>query len=120
MKKKQSIKSRYHEHAGEERKLHGYHKPKSKKKSYKHFKAKAEAKEERLEEKIHPGIHKRVAALKKKTKSKNKIHKVLKEFKEGKLHAGSKKGPAVKSRKQAIAIALSEARKAGQKVKPKK
>ena len=37
-----------------------------------------------------------------------------------KLHSGSKKGPKVKSRSQAIAIALSEARKAGEKVKPKK
>lgn len=43
-----------------------------------------------------------------------KIKKVMHEFKEGTLHSGSKKGPKVKSRKQAIAIALSEARKAGQ------
>ena len=42
---------------------------------------------------------------------KSKIHKVMHEFKEGELHSGSKKGPEVKSRKQAIAIALSEARK---------
>ena len=41
-----------------------------------------------------------------------KVHKVMHEFKEGKLHSGSKKGPEVQSRKQAIAIALSEARKA--------
>ena len=41
----------------------------------------------------------------------NKIRKVLHEFKEGALRSGSKKGPKVKSRKQAIAIALSEARK---------
>ena len=41
------------------------------------------------------------------------------EYKEGELHSGSKKGPKVKSRKQAIAIALSEARKAGAKI-PKK
>jgi hypothetical protein len=41
------------------------------------------------------------------------------EYKEGKLHSGSKKGPKVKSRKQAIAIALSEAREAGEPV-PKK
>jgi hypothetical protein len=34
----------------------------------------------------------------------------MKEFKTGKLHSGSKKGPVVKSRKQAVAIALSEAR----------
>ena len=38
-----------------------------------------------------------------------KVKKVMREFKEGTLHSGSKKGPMVKSRKQAIAIALSEA-----------
>ena len=37
-----------------------------------------------------------------------KISKVMREFGKGKLHSG-KKGPVVKSRKQAIAIALSEA-----------
>lgn len=42
---------------------------------------------------------------------KDKVHKVLSEFKRGKLHSGSKKGPVVKSRKQAIAIALSEKRR---------
>ena len=36
-----------------------------------------------------------------------KVGKVMREFKAGKLHSG-KKGPVVKSRKQAIAIALSE------------
>lgn len=41
----------------------------------------------------------------------NKIHKVMHEFREGKLHSGSKHGPEVTNRKQAIAIALSEARK---------
>lgn len=40
---------------------------------------------------------------------KGKVEKVMKEYKSGKLHSGSKKGPQVKSRKQAIAIALSEA-----------
>jgi hypothetical protein len=44
-----------------------------------------------------------------------KISKVMREYKEGKLKSGSKKGPKVKSRKQAIAIALSEARKAKKK-----
>lgn len=43
---------------------------------------------------------------------KKKVHKVMSEYKEGELHSGSKKGPQVKSRKQAIAIALSEGREA--------
>ena len=42
------------------------------------------------------------------------------EWKEGKLHSGSKKGPIVKNQKQAVAIALSEARKHGEKVPKKK
>jgi ribosomal protein L21E len=37
-----------------------------------------------------------------------KVRKVMKEYKEGTLHSG-KGGPVVKSRKQAVAIALSEA-----------
>ena len=41
---------------------------------------------------------------------KSKVEKVMHEFKERRLHSGSKKGPLVKSRKQAIAIALSEQR----------
>lgn len=45
-----------------------------------------------------------------------KVHKVLGEFKRGTLHSGSPKGPKVTSRKQAIAIALSEARAAGEDV----
>jgi hypothetical protein len=42
-------------------------------------------------------------------KQQNKIARVMREFKEGKLHSGSKQGPVVKNREQAIAIALSEA-----------
>jgi len=53
---------------------------------------------------------------KKETKGQKKVHKVMEEYKEGKLHSGSKKGPEVSSRKQAVAIALSEARKAGSKI----
>jgi hypothetical protein len=37
--------------------------------------------------------------------------KVMTKFKAGKLHSGSKGGPTVKSRQQAIAIMLSEKRK---------
>ena len=48
-----------------------------------------------------------------------KVEKVMREYKEGKLHSGSKKGPVVKDRKQAVAIALAEARKSGAKI-PKK
>ena len=33
----------------------------------------------------------------------------MKEFKAGKLHSGSKKGPVVKSKAKGLAIALSEA-----------
>lgn len=42
-------------------------------------------------------------------KGPKKVAKVMSEYKAGKLHSGSKKGPKVKSKKQAIAIALSEA-----------
>lgn len=47
---------------------------------------------------------------------KSKVGVVMHEFKAGKLRSGSKKGPKVKSRKQALAIGLSEARKAGENV----
>lgn len=40
------------------------------------------------------------------------IEATMHEFKHGTLHSGSKHGPKVKSRAQAIAIALSEERKA--------
>lgn len=40
-----------------------------------------------------------------------KVGKVMGEFKAGELHSGSKTGPVVKSRKQAVAIAMSEAGK---------
>jgi hypothetical protein len=44
----------------------------------------------------------------------NKVKKVMGEYKRGTLHSG-KKGPVVKSRKQAVAIALSEQRRAKRK-----
>ena len=46
--------------------------------------------------------------MKKPTKAMKKTEKVMREYKAGTLHSG-KGGPVVKSRKQAIAIALSEA-----------
>ena len=45
----------------------------------------------------------------KKTKAEAKISKVMREYKAGTLHSG-KKGPVVKSRDQAIAIAISESK----------
>jgi hypothetical protein len=41
-----------------------------------------------------------------------KMEKVMHEYKTGMLHSGSKKGPVVTSKKQAVAIAMSEAKKA--------
>lgn len=46
----------------------------------------------------------------KKTKSEKKISKVMTEFKGGTLHSG-KDGKVVKSQRQAVAIALSVAKK---------
>ncbi len=44
-----------------------------------------------------------------KGKGKATVKDVMGKYKKGKLHSGSKKGPVVKSRKQAVAIAMSEA-----------
>ena len=51
-------------------------------------------------------------------KKKTKEEKVMSEFKEGTLHSG-KDGPVVTNRKQAIAIALSEANASAGKTKKK-
>jgi hypothetical protein len=48
--------------------------------------------------------------------AKNKMKKVMGEYKSGTLHSG-KGGPVVKSRDQAVAIAMSEANKAKKKSK---
>ena len=52
-------------------------------------------------------------------KAQDKVHKALHEEKEGTLKSGSS-GKKVTSKKQAIAIGLSEARKEGAKVPKKK
>ena len=44
------------------------------------------------------------------------MSKTMHEFKKGTLHSGSKKGPTVTSRKQAIAIGMNQDRKAGRDV----
>lgn len=53
-----------------------------------------------------------------KTKGRAKVKKVMHEHKEGKLKSGS--GKKVTSRKQAVAIALNEARRSGAKIPKKK
>lgn len=56
---------------------------------------------------------------KKMSEGKKKIRKVMREYEKGDLRSGKKgpgKGPKVKSRDQAVAIALSEARKKGAKI----
>jgi hypothetical protein len=42
------------------------------------------------------------------TKAQTKMHKVMSEFSRHTLHSGSKKGPIVRSKTQAIAIGLSQ------------
>ena len=51
-------------------------------------------------------------------KASEKVEKTMHEMKEGKLKSGS--GKKVTSKKQAVAIGLSEARKEGAKVPKKK
>jgi len=51
-------------------------------------------------------------------KAQSKVGKVMREYKHGKLKSGGKR--KVKSRKQAIAIGISEARRSGAKTPRKK
>ena len=59
-----------------------------------------------------------MAASKSRKKASSKVKKAMHERKKGTLRSGS--GKKVKSRKQAIAIGLSQARKSGAKVPKKK
>ena len=52
-------------------------------------------------------------------KAQQTVEREMREFKRGKLKSGSN-GKKVTSRKQAIAIGLSEARRSGAKVPPRK
>ncbi len=52
------------------------------------------------------------------SRGQGKVEKVMHEYKEGSLKSGGKN--KVRSRKQAIAIALSEARKSGARIPRKK
>ena len=52
---------------------------------------------------------------KKKGKAQRKMKKVMEEFSEGALRSGSKQGPVVTDRKQAIAIGMNEQRKSMKK-----
>lgn len=69
--------------------------------------------------KKHHSKHKDPKSPSKKAKQ-NKIERVMHEYKEGKLHSGSKHGPEVTNPKQAIAIAMSESRRLGKKHKKRK
>ena len=59
-----------------------------------------------------------MATKKSPAKGRGKVKKVMREYKKGQLKSGGKK--KVTSRKQAVAIALSEARESGAKIPRKK
>lgn len=66
--------------------------------------------------KMKKGVHQaRIRSKIKSEEGKAKIHKVMKEYAAGDLASGSKKGPKVKDKKQALAIAYKEARRGKKK-----
>ena len=50
-----------------------------------------------------------------KRRKRGKVEKVMHEYKHGELHSGSKHGPMVMDRRQAVAIAMSEAKMSNRK-----
>ena len=62
--------------------------------------------------------HRKSSGRKYSKKASNKVGKVMHEFKHGELKSGGRS--KVKSRKQAIAIGISEARREGDKVPSRK
>ncbi len=77
-------------------------------------------KEERKKKAMHHADVPGAGAKKRKSlPAKEKVGVVMSEFKHGTLHSGKSEKP-FKSRAQAIAIGLSEARKAGAKIPKKK
>ena len=56
----------------------------------------------------------------KKAAQKKKVSKVMKEFKAGTLNSGSSTGPVVTNRKQAVAIAMSQAKMSKKRMGKKK
>ena len=67
---------------------------------------------------LYIGITKKITMAKYSEKAGEKVEETMHEMKEGKLKSGS--GKKVTSKKQAVAIGLSEARKEGAKVPKKK
>ena len=61
--------------------------------------------------------HAKKKVAKKKNVVEKKIKKTLSEFSHGELHSGSKTGPKVTNKAQALAIGYSEGRKAKKKRK---
>ena len=90
------------------------HKKPATKKDEKHESKKHEMHEKKKVAAKKPAKHKETA------KEKSKVARVMREYKNDELHSGSKKGPKVSSRKQAIAIAMSEAGLSKKKHKPAK
>jgi Family of unknown function (DUF6496) len=81
-------------------------------KKHEHHKEHYEKHHKKEHEKKHEHMDKKKKHM---SKAETKIKKVAKEFSEGKLHSGSKKGPIVTNPKQMVAIGYSEAKRGKKK-----